>query len=259
MKTLNDRIEVLECKVFRAIDNPILAGEFMLEHYKMLNKNGIKNLKSAEPGWIQNPGVYVIVVLSGKKIVGGTRVHVNISGYRYSFFDVLGEINPELEKSLDSKRTLHGEASGLWVSSSHSKLGIGQFLSQFMVMTAHVLGLDQLFGLCGEHTLDLLRTSGFHFLTYKDERVEFKYPTPNFQTYAIQCEVSELKFTFSHERASINSWIEDPYQRVLANGPLGDCVIQLTGLAQMHEDLEEILSRPAKPYVLKPKGKADRA
>lgn len=232
----SDSINNLKFKVFKNSDNQNESLKFFEAYRQLLFSKGIKGLKSARPNWLENPSVYLLALYSGNAIVGGARIHLNHPSFRFPMEEVLvSESVNRGDIAIGNNGERFAEACGLWLSVSLSKLGLGEFLSKATIAASHELGLDYIYGLCPRHTLDPFRESGWHFLTKRDDTVSFVYPSPEFITYVIKCEVRHLRFTFKAQQKLISKWLNNPRQTIVTKGKLGECAIELTGFPKERE------------------------
>jgi len=244
--SLNEGLELLELRIFKAIDRPDEALNFAFGQKQQLKTRNISGVKSAKSNWTTNPSVHLMALYAGEKIVGGTRLHLNNNDYLYPFLEAAMHCDDTLMQVMKRPRNPHhAEGCGLWLAQRYSGFGLGEFLTRALITTAHRLGLDHIYGICPRHTMDPFRKIGFHFLTLDDNVIAIPYPK-DYTSYLIQCEVSELRYTFQSERSIIRGWLSDQFQNVISKGKMGEIVVKLTGFPEpvdLPSELDEEFSR----------------
>lgn len=236
-KTMNEQINLLELRIFRAVEEPELANDFFVGHHQELASKGLNGLDFVRLEWANDPNVYIMALISGKTIVGGSRIHLYHPDFLYPFEEAVLGNAPHFVNALSQFGSLfQAEWCGLWLSSKYRGLGVAETMNRTAIAACHTFGLDIIYGICPRHTMDLFRTAGFRFLTHDDELISFPYPTEQYISYIIQCEVKNMEFTFKKERKNIQRLINDPEQRHTSSGLLGECIIQFTGFPEIPSD-----------------------
>ncbi|NNC83586.1 MAG: hypothetical protein HKN79_08410 [Flavobacteriales bacterium] len=243
MTTLDNRLHLFDLRFYRAVEHPEISKEFQDFHQKELAKMKLDGMEFSNDTWMNNPHVFIMVLRNGDRMVGGSRIHLFHPEHPYPFEMAMDEQSPEkkvaLERYMDK---LQAEWCGLWLNTKFKGLGLAETMNRAAIGATHAMGLDIIFGICPRHTMDLFRTGGFRFMTLNDEVISFPYPTADYVSYIIECEVKQMIFTFRTEKSLIKNWLESPVEKVESKGLLGDCIVQLNGFPELH-DIE--LSTPS--------------
>ncbi|NNK80965.1 MAG: hypothetical protein HKO93_05675, partial [Flavobacteriales bacterium] len=155
MTTNNLQLNVFELRTFRAIDEPDLAQEFFTGHQEELKKMGLKDMNFARQEWLMDPDVYIMGLFSGKKMVGGSRIHLYHPEKHFPFEEAILENVPEMIQALSKFRDAYqAEWCGLWLSSKFKGLGLAEMMNRTAISFSHSIGLEVIFGICPRHTMD---------------------------------------------------------------------------------------------------------
>lgn len=204
---MNESIRQFDLRIFRAIEEPERVADFLAGHRKVLSNLNAEALKVTQDTWSDNPSVYVMALYSGQRMVGGSRLHLFHPEKSYPFEDAMRSSDADMLRALEkNEHLLQAEWCGLWVSLEFKGYGFSDVLKRCALATARNMGLELIYGICPPHTMDLFRTVGYRFVTWNDEVIRFNYPSDNYRSYIIQCEVDTLEFTFRNERKQIEEW-----------------------------------------------------
>ncbi len=228
---MNNKLNLFDLRVLRAVDEPELAGKFYRGHQNELAAKGLAGISFTGNDWFANPHVYLMAIVSGETIIGGSRIHLYHPDHPYPFEEALRKNKPEGLSALNQNSNLkQAEWCGLWLSNKFRGLGIAESMNRVAIATCHSFGLELIYGICPRHTMDLFRSAGFRFMTQNDELIKFHYPTPKYVSYIIQCEVKNMEFTFKSEKNQIMAILNDPESRMVSKGLLGEAILDLKGI-----------------------------
>ena len=177
---LNTDNPVVRLRAFRAIDDPEACKLFLEGHAHVLTSIGITKVTSSKNEWTTNPAAFVLIVesLDGKRVYGGSRVHVSGGSQPLPIEEATGALDPSIFK-LVWKFAQHGtgELCGLWNSREIAGYGIGSiFLIRAAVAIAHQIGLQSLFALCAPYTIKPVEACGMELETSIGNQGTFYYP-----------------------------------------------------------------------------------
>ncbi|MFM7104223.1 MAG: hypothetical protein ACKOW8_01790 [Flavobacteriales bacterium] len=197
-------------KAFRAIDNREESLKFFYGHAKVLTDYGIKNLNTAEPGWLTDPGVYVINAYDHEEdVVGGLRVHLFDGRSSLPVIDALKELDPKIQDVFD--RTLPegtAEVCGLWNAKKIFGKGISPLLCVGSVVLVSQLKLNNFFCFSAPYTEKMIKTNGLVDVTEIGRDGKFNYPTEEFvSTVLFHPDVERLEHAQPYNRERIKSLI----------------------------------------------------
>lgn len=206
--SLNKEIPEVRLRAFRAIDEPDTCALFIEGHTYVLTSIGVTKVTSSKTEWIYNPAVFVIIVesLDGKKIYGGTRVHVAGGTEALPIEQATGKLDPAIYPMV-WKYARHGtgEICGLWNSREIAGYGIGSiFLTRAAVAISSQIGLQSLFALCAPYTVNMAKMVGYNIETSIGNEGTFYYPKLDLlATSMILQDVDTLSSANDEERTAI--------------------------------------------------------
>jgi len=79
------------------------------------------------------------------------------------------------------------------------------------------------------HTIRLVIVVSGSLIT-ENTNFSFRYPTPKYVSYIIQCEVKNMEFAFKAEKNQIMAILNDPGSRMVSKGLLGEAILDLKGI-----------------------------
>lgn len=175
-------------RAFRAVDDLESCQRFVKGHMEVLQRYGITMITSANIQWFINPNVIVLTVesIDGKEMYGGMRIHAHGGGQTLPIEDAVGKIDDSIFKLVYDRAKLGtGEFCGMW----NSKDVAGQSLS-FVLTTAGAavisqLGVESIFVLCAEYTVQMVERVGFRVLNSLGNNGTFYYPKLNLVATAL--------------------------------------------------------------------------
>lgn len=222
---------MFKIRSFRAISDKESSLKFVEGHGRVLTSIGIKSLKSSEHVWVNNPGVYCIIVesLDGKKVYGGARIQLKSDTYPLPMEDAIGKLDPSIHEvvaSYSEKST--AELCGLWNSREVAGMGIGSILlgracvARAGLVLAGQLKLGSLFALCASYTLKMALSTGFEVERSVGVNGRFAYPKEDFIAVAtLHKNLFDLSTASLIEKEAIESLRANPFQEREEKGPKG--------------------------------------
>lgn len=167
-------------RAFRAIHEPETCQKFIEGHKHVLSNFGIEMITSAKNDWIENPGVFVLVVesMDGSRVFGGMRLHFANKLFPLPLETAVGKIDPtvyDLIKTLSKNVT--GESCGLWNSREIAGYGVGSvFLSRAASALGGILNASTFFTLCAPYTVKMAEAIGMTIVKSLGNEGTFYYP-----------------------------------------------------------------------------------
>lgn len=227
---MSDQVNI-KIKVYRAIDEPELCKKYLKGHREVLSLYyGITQITSDNPGWPENPEVYVITaeslvdeeLLCGIRVnkVGGTQplpVEVAIGKLDSRIFDLVKEY----------EETGAGELCGLWNSRKVAGKGLSFLLTRMGISILNQLGINTMFGICAELTLPMFKGVGFEIEESLGNKGAFHYPKSDLLAFAlILKDPIKLSKADPSERIKIFNLREMLHQKIIERGPKGELYIE---------------------------------
>jgi hypothetical protein len=177
MFKIDPRIKI---RAFRAVDDKASAQRFLEGHQRVLEVHGVKQVTSVKADWIDNPGVFVLLVESfdGEKVYGGSRVHAWLPGYALPIEEATGYMDETVYTHVRNQAVQGtGELCGLWNSIEVAGLGVGSFLAtRAGVAICQQIGIQSLFALCAPYTVQFAERVGCTVLKEVGNEGTFYYP-----------------------------------------------------------------------------------
>lgn len=177
---INKEKPEVRLRAFRAIDEPETCELFIEGHTHVLTNIGVTKVTSSKHEWTTNPGAFVMVVesLDGKRVYGGSRVHVAGGSDPLPIEQATGSMDPSIFDVVYSyAQQGTGELCGLWNSREIAGYGIGSiFLIRAAAAIAHQIGLQSLFALCAPYTVKPVQSIGMELEPSIGNQGTFYYP-----------------------------------------------------------------------------------
>jgi hypothetical protein len=205
---LNSETPKYYLRAFRAVNDREESLKFFHGHTKVLTDYGIKNLNTAEPGWLSDPGVYVINAYDNEQeVVGGLRIHIFDGSRSLPVIDALKDLDPRIQDVFD--RTLPegtAEVCGLWNAKKIFGKGISPLLCIGSVVIVTQLQLNNFFCFSAPYTEKMIKTNGLIDVTEIGREGKFNYPTEEFvSTVLFHPDVERLEHAHPYNRDRIKT------------------------------------------------------
>ncbi|MES2761174.1 MAG: hypothetical protein V4677_03165 [Bacteroidota bacterium] len=227
---MNQRINI-KIKVFRAIDEPDLCTKYLRAHREVLSiYYGITQITSDNPGWPDNPEVYVITAESAfdHELLCGIRVN-KVGGTQPLPVEVaIGKLDSgiyDLVKKYAANGA--GELCGLWNSRKVAGKGLSFLLTRMGISILNQLGINTMFGICAELTLPMFQGVGFEIEESLGNKGAFHYPKSDLLAFSlIMKDPINLDKASTVEREKIFKLRKILKENVFETGPKGELYIE---------------------------------
>lgn len=202
---------------FRAVDNREASLRFVKGHQGVLENHGVSNVVTAQPDWMDDDHVWVVLVDSpdGKSTYGGARIHKASSGNILPIQEAVGYLDPNINSFVDQHRE-HGigEICGLWNSLEVAGMGVGSvYLIRAGLSLARALSINSMFAFCSPYTYRMAANFGFFPLREIGNKGKFPYPTDKLiATVTYQEDTKAMIGANERERNFILELREKPFQ-----------------------------------------------
>lgn len=180
-------METLTFKAFRAVDQPDLCAEYLVQHRRVLQDFGIQNVTTNSDYWVADPETYVIAAFSSADgMVGGIRIEVDKGVRELPIEAALKGLDGSIISSLRVLRPEgNGEVCGLWNSNKYSARGLPSMLAFAAVSLANQIGVKSLVCLVAHYTLRHALKVGFTIMEEVGDAGTFTYPIPSIKAIAM--------------------------------------------------------------------------
>lgn len=208
----------ISIRAFRAVDDPDSCQRFLEGHRNVLLNHGVKNVVSAEPEWIQDENVWVVLVESpdGSKTYGGARVHKSSETNILPIQNAISYLDPKIDEFVEKNRHIGlGEICGLWNSVEVAGMGVGSvMLIRAGISLAGEVGIKGMFALCSPYTYKMASSFGFFPLREIGDNGKFPYPTEKLiATVTYQEDAHELVGARKEQKDIILDLQKEPNQK----------------------------------------------
>ncbi len=219
-------------RAFRAIDDKESSLKFLNGHKRVLEMHGVKQVTSVNAEWIENPGVFVLLVesLDGEKVFGGSRIHAWLPKHSLPIEDATGYMDETVYAHVKEQAVKGtGELCGLWNSMEVAGLGVGSFLATRAGVTiCNQIGLNSLFALCAPYTVEFAERVGCQVLKDVGNDGTFYYPKLDLLATAVLLpDTNALTTALETEQTKINALREKPSCLVVEPTPRGNKTIEI--------------------------------
>jgi hypothetical protein len=173
-------------KAFRALDEPELCRKFIHGHAEVLSRHSFGHISSANPAWMFNPNVYVLLAYSKARpelLLGGGRIEVKGEKFQLPVEKSLASLDHKIIDLVGERQPGTSEFCGLW----NSRHAIGRKITTILVLYGFSLlsrlHLRSCFLLCSPHTFYLAEMLGCRKIIELGSEGAFDYPTDRFKAY----------------------------------------------------------------------------
>ncbi|HEY8403864.1 MAG TPA: hypothetical protein VIK71_04570 [Flavobacteriales bacterium] len=228
-------------RAFKATDDYEACMEFYKGHTQVLADYGIKNLNTAQPEWITNDNVYVVIATDESgEVVGGLRVHKYAGDQNIPLIDALKDIEPRIIDLFEASLPLStAEVCGLWNSRKVFGKGISPLLCFCSVVVVKKIGLKDFYCFSAPYTEKMIRTNGLINIESIGDKGRFNYPTEQYISIVLyNPDVDKLEYAHEYNKSRILSLYENPNQTFIEQG--GRTKIEVTySLSLVNKSVEE--------------------
>jgi hypothetical protein len=212
-------------EAFRAIEQPAQCQLFFEGHTGVLTELGIKNLNSAQPAWMSDPNVYVLIAIDeDDEVVAGLRIHRfseelhilpiedAIRSQDARIIDVIRETLPEGT----------AEACGLWSAKKVFGKGITPLLCIAAIPVMHHIGLTNFFCFAAPYTEKMIKTNGLIEVIGVGDNGRLPYPTKDFISVVLRNpDIRTMAFADEYNRNRVFELTQEPVQMKMEASPRG--------------------------------------
>jgi len=212
-------------EAFRAIDQPEDCQRFFDGHTGVLTELGIKNLNSAQPSWMSDPNVYVLIAVDeDNEVVAGLRIHrFTEEGQVLPIVDSISAQDPRIIDVIAS--TLPegtAEACGLWSAKKVFGRGITPLLCIAAIPVMSHIGLTNFYCFAAPYTEKMIKTNGLIEVDGVGENGRLPYPTKDFISVVLHNpDISTMAYADDYNRERVFELTEEPVQMKMETSPRG--------------------------------------
>ncbi len=219
------KISKVHIRAFRAIDDINSAIRFTEGHRLVLENHGIKKVSSANPSWVNDPNVYVILATSpgGQKIYGGARIEIR-GEKQLPLETPFGKHDPRIHEIIDEfSKEGCAELCALWNSIEVAGLGIGsKLIIKCAVSLTEQLNIKHLLALSSPVTRRWIPDFGFYTIESIGNNGGIPYPTERLTaTVAHFINPDRIEFMHPDVLADVTELRKNPFLQTTASGPKG--------------------------------------
>jgi hypothetical protein len=221
----------IKVKVYRAINEPELCKQYLIGHREVLSiYYGITQITSDNPGWPDNPEVYVITAesVSDKELLCGIRVNKVGGTQPLPVETAIGKLDPRIHALIEKyAKNGAGELCGLWNSRKVAGKGLSFLLTRMGISILNQLEINTMFGICAELTLPMFKGVGFEIEESLGDHGSFHYPKSDLLAFSlILKDPINLDKADPIEREKIFKLRKILKEKVLEKGPKGELYIE---------------------------------
>jgi hypothetical protein len=212
-------------EAFQAIEHPEYSALFHNGHTGVLTELGIKNLNSAQPSWISDPNVFVLIAIDNdQEVVAGLRIH--------RFNSDQGSL-PIIEsiKEQDNRiiQTIHNtlpqgtaEACGLWSAKKVFGKGLTPLHCIAAIPVMAEIGLTNFFCFAAPYTEKMIKTNGLIEVTDIGDNGRLPYPTPEFISVVLRNpNIHLMEYADEFNRKRVFELMKEPVCTFFEDSPRG--------------------------------------
>lgn len=212
-------------EAFQAVEHPEYCTLFHNGHTGVLTELGIKNLNSAQPSWMTDPNVFVLIAVdSDQEVVAGLRIHrYNSEACSLPIIESIKEQDNRIVSAIH--QTLPGgtaEACGLWSAKKVFGKGLTPLLCIAAIPVMAELGLTNFFCFAAPYTEKMIKTNGLIEVTEVGESGRLPYPTPEFISVVLKNpDIRTMQFADEFNRRRVFELMKDPVSTFFEDSPRG--------------------------------------
>ncbi len=182
-----NNMERLLIWAFRAVDEPQLAAEYMLEHERVLTDIGVSASIANNQHWLKDPSVHLIAAIHPTLgMVAGIRVQPSKLGQPLPMEESILPLDASIRdvlRFLGNGST--AEICGLWNAHRFAGRGVPLLLSMAAVSLTSQLNLRTMVCFVAHYTQRHARRVGFRALESVGNKGVFTYPIPSIRSIAM--------------------------------------------------------------------------
>lgn len=222
---------MLRAYVFRASSRPEDCKRYIEAHLRTLQSYGIKDLTSADPVWLKNPKVYIMILEEEEtnEIIAGGRLQFQNDLVPLPVEVALKDIEPNISSFV--RRPSYQpicEYCGLWSSRKYANYGIGSMLLMRMgIALLTIVGASSCIAFNSPALYKNCLRIGFKNVDELKNGGEFYYPTPEFKSRVLLIDDPiDLKSASPQDRERIFQLRENPIQEYKEMGIRGEIIVR---------------------------------
>jgi hypothetical protein len=181
-------------RIFRGPSSPELVSTYTRGQQEAIGNYGIASVNSCNARWQHNPHAYAIVVesIANQEILGGVRLHLSDPAHPLPMESTLQRLHPPSHQRLQARKDQQiAEICGIWKKPRFQEHRLSRFLTRSAIMQAQQLGVKQLFGFAGQHSIGLLEEEGFGYDPYFPVDLNLPYPDERYRSKVCYLQVPQ--------------------------------------------------------------------
>ena len=222
---MSEVVGTYRIQAFKAIDQPQECTRFYEGHTGVLTELGIKNLNSAQPSWMTDPHVYVLIATDeDDEVVAGLRVHHYCSlEQTLPLVDAIGPQDPNIQGIIEqSLPEGTAEACGLWSAKKVFGKGLTPLLCIAAIPVIRHIGLSNFFCFAAPYTEKMIKTNGLIEVPEIGVQGRLPYPTKDFISVVLRNpDIHTMAYAEPYNRERVFDLSKDPVQMKMESCPRG--------------------------------------
>jgi len=212
-------------EAFQAVEHPEYSALFHNGHTGVLTELGIKNLNSAQPSWLSDPNVFVLIAIdSDREVVAGLRIHrFNAASGSLPIIESIKEQDSRIIEAIHA--TLPGgtaEACGLWSAKKVFGKGLTPLLCIAAIPVMAEIGLSNFFCFAAPYTEKMIKTNGLIEVTEVGDNGRLPYPTPEFISVVLKNpDIHSMEHADEFNRRRVLELMKEPVCTFFEDSPRG--------------------------------------
>lgn len=212
-------------EAFQAVEHPDFCTRFHDGHTGVLTELGIQNLNSAQPSWMTDPNVFVLVAIDqDQEVVAGLRIHRFCSSN--STLPIIESIKEQDSRIIDAiHRTLPegtAEACGLWSAKKVFGKGLTPLLCIAAIPVMAEIGLTNFFCFAAPYTEKMIKTNGLVEVNEVGNQGRLPYPTPEFISVVLKNpDIRSMEYAEEFNRQRVFELMKEPVRTFFEDSPRG--------------------------------------
>jgi hypothetical protein len=212
-------------EAFQAVEHSEYSALFHNGHTGVLTELGIKNLNSAQPSWMSDPNVFVLIAIdSDREVVAGLRIHrFNAASGSLPIIESIKEQDSRIIEAIHA--TLPGgtaEACGLWSAKKVFGKGLTPLLCIAAIPVMAEVGLSNFFCFAAPYTEKMIKTNGLIEVTEVGDNGRLPYPTPEFISVVLKNpDIQSMEHADEFNRKRVFELMKEPVCTFFEDSPRG--------------------------------------
>lgn len=212
-------------EAFQAVEHPEYCALFHNGHTGVLTELGIKNLNSAQPSWMSDPNVFVLIATdSDHEVVAGLRIHRFNSSM--GSLPIIESIKQQDSRIIDAIHSTlpagTAEACGLWSAKKVFGKGLTPLLCIAAIPVMAEVGISNFFCFAAPYTEKMIKTNGLIEVSEVGDNGRLPYPTPEFISVVLKNpNIHTMEFAEEFNRQRVFELIQDPVRTFFEESPRG--------------------------------------